>query len=115
MAVRFRRVSVSYTYFNYLDVTGWDVWAHPTSDAQVADVLVTVNQCAATGQTAFKLIAACCMYFQCCYFNSHFSHDRFHKNSFILFTTESGKYNGEMSLPVRNQAENSNSSRFWAA
>jgi hypothetical protein len=63
MAVRGRRVSVSYTYFHYLDVTGWDMWAHPAADAQVADVLVTGNQRAAAGQTAFKLIAACCTYF----------------------------------------------------
>ena len=47
MTVRGRRVSVPYTYFHYLDVTGWDVWAHPTADAQVADVLVSVNQGAA--------------------------------------------------------------------
>ena len=66
MTVRGRRVSVPYTYFHYLDVTGWDVWAHPAADAQVAHVLVTVNQRAAAGQTAFKLIAACCVYFQCC-------------------------------------------------
>ena len=66
MTVRSRRVSVPYTHFHYLDVTGWSVWAHPAADAQVADVSVTVNQRSAVGQTAFKLIAACCMYFQCC-------------------------------------------------
>jgi hypothetical protein len=58
MVVRSRRVSVKYTYFHYLDVTGWNVWAHPAADAHIAAVLFTVNQRAVADHTAFKLIDA---------------------------------------------------------